>query len=150
MTSQPSHTLVIHVCKHNHIYIINILCDNLDHAHALQREQPPNLSYAHGDRLIHAAAVPPVTPISARRQFSKSQTTYILMIGKVPVRCNEKKMASWFKFTWFVQLKRYFNCDVHNFIKDEQLEYITQVFSPCWDHVAAGEHEGLFVCCKDR
>jgi len=47
-------------------------------------------------------------------------------------------------------LKRYFNYDIHNFIKDEQLEYITQVFSPCCDLVAAGEHEGLFVCCKDR
>ena len=62
-----------------------------DHARALQREQPHNLSYAHRDRLIHAAAVAPATPISARRHFSKSQTTYILMIGKVSVRCNEKK-----------------------------------------------------------
>ena len=29
MTSQPSHTFVIHDCRHKHIYKINISCDNV-------------------------------------------------------------------------------------------------------------------------
>jgi hypothetical protein len=49
---------------------------------ALQREQPPDPGYAHGDQLVHAAAIPPCDANICRPPVLEELNHIYLMIGK--------------------------------------------------------------------